>query len=478
MNCKRIIAGQRRFGRQEYDAAIVMMVNSAGRGIRGTGTNVSGSREGGLIDWADDVMPERKLHYAWIVAAVTFLVLLVTAGVRATPGVLMVPLEGEFGWSRAAISGAVAINIALFGLIGPFAAAVIDRWGLRRVVLAAVALLCASVALTTAMRTQWQLTLLWGILVGTGTGVTSMVLAAIVANRWFDERRGLVMGILSAANATGQLVFLPLLASLAGQRGWRAAAFTVSAAAALLFVLVAVFMRDRPEDLGLAPYGRRPGGVATAASALAPIAALRVALGKPAFWILAGTFFICGASTNGLIGTHLIPACHDYGISEVRAAGLLAVMGIFDILGTTASGWLTDRFSSRLLLCGYYTLRGVSLLFLPMTLMNGGAQGLGWFAIFYGLDWVATVPPTVRLTSESFGRENTGVVYGWISASHQLGASMAAFSAGTIRTMMGDYRMAFWIAGVLCVAAGLSFITIGRRTLVPVRIAAPEPMSA
>jgi sugar phosphate permease len=423
-------------------------------------------------------MPKRQLHYAWIVAAVTFLVLLVTAGIRATPGVLMVPLETEFGWSRAAISGAVAINIALFGLIGPFAASVIDRWGLRRIVLAAVALLCASVVLTTFMRAQWQLTLLWGILVGTGTGVTSMVLAAIVANRWFDERRGLVMGMLSAANATGQLVFLPLLASLVEQRGWRAAALAVASAAALLFVIVAVFMRDRPEDLGLARYGQRPGSAGPAPSPLAPIAALRFALGKPAFWILAGTFFICGASTNGLIGTHLIPACHDYGISEVRAAGLLAMMGIFDILGTTASGWLTDRVSSRLLLCAYYVLRGVSLLFLPMTLVNGGAQGLGWFAIFYGLDWVATVPPTVRLTSESFGRENTGVVYGWISASHQLGASMAAFGAGTIRTMMGDYRMAFWIAGALCIAAGFSFVTVGRRALLPGRIAPPEALPA
>ena len=423
-------------------------------------------------------MPKRPLHYAWIVAAVTFLVLLVTAGIRATPGVLMVPLETEFGWSRAAISGAVAINIALFGLIGPFAASVIDRWGLRRVVLAAVALLCASVVLTTLMRAQWQLTLLWGILVGTGTGVTSMVLAAIVANRWFDERRGLVMGMLSAANATGQLVFLPLLASLVEQRGWRAAALAVASAAALLFVIVAVFMRDRPEDLGLARYGQRPGSAGPAPSPLAPIAALSFALGQPAFWILAGTFFICGASTNGLIGTHLIPACHDYGISEVRAAGLLAMMGIFDILGTTASGWLTDRVSSRLLLCAYYVLRGVSLLFLPMTLVNGGAQGLGFFAIFYGLDWVATVPPTVRLTSESFGRENTGVVYGWISASHQLGASMAAFGAGTIRTMMGDYQMAFWIAGALCIAAGFSFVTIGRRALLPGRIAPSEALPA
>jgi sugar phosphate permease len=406
----------------------------------------------------------RRLHYGWIVAASTFLVLLVTAGIRATPGVLMVPLESEFGWNRAAISAAIAINIALFGIIGPFAASVMDRWGLRRVVLAAVALLGASVALTTRMQAQWHLMLLWGVLVGSGTGVTSMVLAAIVASRWFDERRGLVMGALSAANATGQLVFLPLLASLVEHRGWRAAAFAVAIAAAIVFVVAALFLRDRPEDLGLAPYGRSPHHSGPPAPALAPLAALRLATGRPAFWLLAGTFFVCGASTNGLVGTHLIPACHDYGISEVRAAGLLAMMGIFDIVGTTASGWLTDRYSSRHLLCAYYVLRGISLLYLPMTLA-AGAAGLGWFAMFYGLDWVATVPPTVRLTSDTFGRENTGVIYGWIGASHQLGASMAALGAGTIRTLLGDYRGAFWIAGTLCMIAGLAFVTIGRRTL-------------
>jgi sugar phosphate permease len=406
-----------------------------------------------------------RLHYAWIVALVTFGVLLVTAGVRATPGVLMISLEGEFGWSRTVISAAVAINIALFGLIGPFAASVMDRWGLRRVVLGAVALLAVSVALTTRMQNQWQFTLLWGVLVGTGTGVTSMVLAAIVASRWFDERRGLVLGILSAANATGQLVFLPLLASLVAAQGWRAAALLVAGAAAVVFAIVFFFMRDRPEDLGLLPYGRTHAVGDSSARAMAPLEALRHAVHSRAFWILAGTFFVCGASTNGLIGTHLIAACHDYGIAEVRSAQLLAMMGIFDIIGTTASGWLTDRYSPRHLLFGYYTLRGISLLFLPFTLQEG-AGGLAWFAVFYGLDWIATVPPTVRLTNEAFGRENTGVIYGWIGASHQLGASMAAFGAGAIRTMLGDYQLAFWIAGLLCVLAGLSFLTIGRRSFV------------
>ena len=408
-----------------------------------------------------------RLHYGWIVALVTFVVLLVTAGIRATPGVLMISLEGEFGWSRTVISAAVAINIALFGLIGPFAASVMDRWGLRRVVLGAVVLLALSVALTTRMQNQWQFTLLWGVLVGTGTGVTSMVLAAIVASRWFDARRGLVLGILSAANATGQLVFLPLLASLIATQGWRAAALLVAGAAGVVCVIVFFFMRDRPEDLGLLPYGHNYApGDASPGRAMAPIEALRHAVHSRAFWILAGTFFVCGASTNGLIGTHLIAACHDYGIAEIRSAQLLAMMGIFDIIGTTGSGWLTDRYSARHLLFGYYTLRGISLLFLPFTLQEGGG-GLAWFAVFYGLDWIATVPPTVRLTNEAFGRVNTGVIYGWIGASHQLGASMAAFGAGAIRTTLGDYQLAFWIAGLLCVFAGLSFLTIGRRSFVP-----------
>jgi sugar phosphate permease len=405
----------------------------------------------------------RRLHYAWVVAAVTFLVLLVTAGVRATPGILMVPLEAEFGWTRAAISGAVAINIALFGLIGPFAASWMDRWGLRRLVLCALGLLACAVTLTTQMTMQWQLTLLWGVLVGSGTGVTAMVLAAVVANRWFDEQRGLVLGALAAANATGQLIFLPVLARLVVSAGWRSAALAVAAGAAVVFVIVFVFMRDRPEDLGIKPYGWSADSPRRRAAPLAPLAALSAGSRNPAFWVLAGSFFICGASTNGLIGTHLIPACHDYGIGEVRAAGLLALMGVFDLVGTTASGWLTDRVDSRYLLCAYYGLRGVSLLFLPYTLAHG-ANSLNWFAVFYGLDWIATVPPTVRLTADVFGRENSGVIYGWIGAAHQLGASLAALGAGTIRTELGDYRTAFWGAGILCFLAALAFV-LGNRAL-------------
>ena len=405
-------------------------------------------------------MKQRKagLHYAWVIAAVTFFVLLVTAAVRATPGVLMVPLESEFGWTSAAISAAIAINIALFGLIGPFAASLMDRWGLKRLVLSALALLVIAVSLTTFMTAQWQLVLLWGVGVGAATGVTAMVLAVVVTDRWFETQRGVVLGSLSAANATGQLLFLPLLARFIESSGWRSAVWIVAGAAALVFCLVLFLLRDQPQDVGLKPFGWQQGrSERQQRRSLPPIAALRLALRSPAFWVLGGSFAICGASTNGLVGTHLIPACHDFGISEIHAANLLALMGVFDIIGTTASGWLTDRVSSRYLLFTYYVLRGLSLIFLPGILAIGGSK-LYWFAVFYGLDWIATVPPTVRLTADAFGKENTGVIYGWIGACHQLGASLAALAAGTMRTALGNYRLSFWLVGAICFATAFAFL--------------------
>ena len=407
-----------------------------------------------------------RVHYAWIVAAVTFLVLLVSAGIRATPGVLMVPLESEFGWSSAAISFAIAINLILFGLIGPFAAGLMERWGLRPVVAGAMLLLAIATAVSSLMQSQGQLILLWGFCVGTGTGFTAIVLAAVVANRWFERYRGLVLGLLTASNATGQLLFLPVLARLLEIYGWRSVSLFIAGCAWLMALVVLALMRNRPSDLGLlrfgepladSPVGTIPAAASPAAPPLRPLKALAVARRSPAFWVLAGTFFICGASTNGLIGTHLIPACNDYGIPEVRAAGLLAMMGIFDIAGTTVSGWLTDRYSSRHLLFAYYALRGLSLLLLPYSLQQGGSE-LRWFAVFYGLDWVATVPPTVRLTADLFGRQNAGVIFGWIAAAHQLGAALAAFGSGAIRTVEGDYRPAFLISGFICFLAGLSFL--------------------
>lgn len=402
---------------------------------------------------------QSRFHYAWVVAGVTFLVLLATAGVRATPAVLIIPLEHEFGWTRAAISVAIAVNIALFGLIGPFAASLMSRYGIRRIVLCALALLSSGVALASTIHTQWQLILFWGILVGSGTGVTALVLAAIVVNRWFEQRRGLVLGLLSAANATGQLVFLPVLARVVNSHGWRGATYVVSGSAAVVFVIVFFLLKNNPSDVGLLPYGATVSVPDSQQNiAQSPVRGLLWAARSREFWILSGSFFVCGASTNGLIGTHLIPACMDHGIPEVTAAGLLAAMGIFDLLGTTASGWLTDKFSSRMLLFWYYVLRGVSLLFLPWAL-SGQHIWLSGFAVFYGLDWIATVPPTVRLTANTFGKENVGVVYGWIGAAHQLGASAAALSAGTIRTYLGDYRDAFWLSGGLCLVVAMLLVS-------------------
>jgi MFS family permease len=432
-----------------------------------------------------------RLYYGWIVAGVTFLTLLAAAGVRSTPGVLIIPLEHEFGWNREVVSAAVSIGLLLYGFSGPFAAALMDRFGVRRIMAGSLALVATGVGLTTVMRASWQLDLLWGVVVGLGTGSMAMTLGAYVATRWFVERRGLVMGMFSASSATGQLIFLPLLASLVVVHGWRSATMTVSAVALGIIPLALLLMRNEPAEIGLRPYGAPPepisGGDAGASRGLvsrerddggpaappinpaaAAVRALTDSIKVRDFWLLAGSFFICGASTNGLIGTHLIPASMEHGIPEVAAAGLLATIGVFDLFGTIFSGWLTDRWDSRYLLCWYYGLRGLSLLFLPYALDTRSAS-LATFVVFYGLDWVATVPPTVRLAADVFGKRRVGVVFGWIFASHQMGAALAAFGAGALRTWFGTYQGAFMGAGLLClIASGLVMrITPASRDVVP-----------
>ena len=415
-----------------------------------------------------------RVHYAWIVAGVTFLILLVAAAIRATPGVLIVPLEQTFGWSRATISFAVSVNLLLYGLCGPFAASLMERFGVRRVTVLSLCAVTVGVALTTVMRSPWQLVLLWGVVVGVGTGAMAMVLAATIANRWFVARKGLVIGILTASTATGQLLFLPLLAAVVQHVGWRAAALVVTGVALLLLPIVLLLLRDEPRDLGLRAFGDATGaaGPARSPSPAGALAALVEGSRSRDFWLLVGSFFICGLSTNGLIGTHLIPASIDHGMPEVAAASLLAVIGVFDIAGTMVSGWLTDRMDSRVLLFWYYGLRGLSLLFLPFA-FSTGYLGLFLFIVFYGLDWVATVPPTVALTADIFGKQRMGIVYGWIFASHQLGAAFAASGAGLIRTYTGHYEPAFLASGALCLlAAGLS-LSIKRRRPEPIRVAEP-----
>ncbi len=407
-----------------------------------------------------------RLHYAWIVAGVTFLTLLAAAGARATPGVILLPLGNEFQWSRATVSSIVSINIFLYGLIGPFAAALYQRFGLRRTMMAAMALLAAGYGLSTVATTYWQFVVLWGVVVGIGSGMAAAVLGAAVANRWFTQRRGLVMGLLTASTATGQLIFLPSLATVVVAHGWRGAPLVVAGATLLAIPVIWWLMRDDPSEVGLRPYGET-GQVEAAAPmtgnpAKHAIDTLIEAMRVRDFWLLAGSFFVCGASTNGLIGTHLVAAAFDCGIPEVRAASLLAVMGLFDLVGTTASGWLSDRYNCRYLLFGYYGLRGLSLLFLPSALL-GPVAGLGVFAVFYGLDWIATVPPTVKLTGEVFGREKASIVFGWVAASHQVGAAFAAYAAGALRTATGTYTLAFFSAGALCVIAALVVLPIGRK---------------
>lgn len=430
--------------------------------------------------------PRAAVHRAWPIAAVTMAALVAAAGFRSSTGALLEPLEADFGWSRATTSGAVSLNLVVYGLTAPFAAALMERFGVRRVVAASLSLVAVGSGLTLVMTEAWQLWVLWGLAVGIGTGALALVFGAIVANRWFVAHRGVVVGVFSAASSTGQLVFLPLIAHLADGPGWRWAAGLVAAFALLLAPLVWLVMRDSPRDVGETPYGAPhdwtpppPPAQQVGAGRLA-LRTLRGSARSWTFWALFLSFWICGWSTNGLIGTHFIPAAHDHGMPETTSASLLALIGVFDIAGTIASGWLTDRVDPRKLLFCYYFLRGLSLLWVDMLLGPSLHPSLFLFVLFYGLDWVATVPPTVALCRQHFGIERAGVVFGWVFAAHMVGAGVAASYAGWIRQSTGEYLLAWISAGVLClVAAGLC-VTIPRVPREP-RLPAgssPEPSAA
>jgi len=420
-----------------------------------------------ISNWLAAALSRRNIHYGWVMVGVTFLTALISAGTVGAPGVFIVPLQQEFGWSTAQISSALSIRFILFGLMAPFAAALLNRYGLRNVTLTAQLIVVSALVLSLGMTEVWQLVALWGVVIGIGTGMTALVLGATIATRWFAARRGLVVGILTASVATGQLVFLPLLASLTERYGWRLALGFVCIALGVSALAVLLAMRDRPSDVGLRPFGDEGteplpvppvnhGSITGVA-----LGTLRDASKSRAFWILFATFFVCGASTNGLVQVHLIPMCLDFGIPQVQAASLLAAMGIFDFFGTIMSGWLSDRYDNRYLLFWYYGLRGLSLLFLPFS--DFSFYGLSLFAMFYGLDWIATVPPTVRLTAQKFGPERANLVFGWIFAGHQLGAGTAAFGAGLSRTLLQSYLPAFFVAGALCVFAALIVLAISRQ---------------
>ena len=416
-------------------------------------------------------LQRRGIHYAWVIVVLTFLTGLASSAALGLPGALLQPVSREFGWGVDQVSSALAVRFALFGLMGPFSAILMERFGLRNVVVSALGLVTAGSLLALGMTQFWQLVLLWGVMLGVGSGMTALVLSAVVSNRWFETRRGLVVGMLTASSATGQLVFLPVGAWLVEHFGWRMAVLPVLVACGLVALMVFVFMRNRPADLGLAPFGAAQPGAAPAAAPpatapgfAAPFRVLREVSGSAVFWLLAGSFFICGLSTNGLIQTHFISLCGDAGLGPVPAASVLAMMGAFDLVGTVLSGWLSDRYDNRKLLAWYYGLRGLSLLWLPYSGFT--LYGLSLFAMFYGLDWIATVPPTVRLTASTFGKEKAGMVFGWIFAAHQLGAAVAAFGAGQVRTLLLTYNPALYTAGAACLVAAMMVLAVRLRPAV------------
>ena len=399
-----------------------------------------------------------RVYYGWIVVAVTAVALLVVSGVRSAPGVLIRPLEDDLGWGRSGISGAASIGLLLFGLGGPVSGALMDRVGPRRMLTLGLVLTGLSTAAGAAMTALWQMHLFWGVLGGLGTGLAGTVMGATVATRWFVARRGLVIGVFGAATSAGQLVFIPLLLWIISGFGWRAAAVMLATSALVLVPLAMFLVRDDPAAKGLEPFGGPHAIVAGPVEGTAAV--LRRAARTPDFWLLAGSFFVCGATSNGIIGTHFLAHSLDHGIAEATAAGALALMGAMNFVGTIGSGWLTDRIDPRRLLACYYVFRGCSLFILPFVT---GFPGLAIFAVLFGLDYIATVPPTVALTADLFGRRQVGAVYGWIFFAHQVGAAAAAYLGGVAREWLGDYNAAFLAAGALAILGGLLAYRVDRR---------------
>ena len=408
----------------------------------------------------------QKIHPGWIAVAVTFVTLMATAGFRSAPTVLVVPLEDAFGWSRSDISLAIAINLILFGLVSPFAAALMEKFGIRRVVMTALTTISIGAFLTIFISAPWQLIATWGVIVGIGTGSMALVFAATIANRWFVAKRGLVTGLLTAATATGQLIFLPGLSYIATTYSWKSVSITVSSFAILVVPFIFFLLREEPAEVGLLPYGAPVGWQPPAKSELSAgalaIDTLKQSSKKKDFWYLYGSFFVCGLSTSGLMGTHLIPAAHDHGMPTTVAASMLALIGIFDVIGTLFSGWLTDRYDPRKLLFFYFGTRGLSLFLLPSILFSSIHPSTLIFVIFYGLDWVATVPPTIMLCRSILGPQRASIVYGWVFTGHQIGGAIAAFGAAVLRVRLGDYAVAFYISGAMCIVTSYFVLRIAK----------------
>ncbi|MFC7785249.1 MFS transporter [Rossellomorea sp. GCM10028870] len=407
----------------------------------------------------------KRIHYSWIILTISFFSIIVAGIVRSSSGVFIEPFESEFGWDRSVISLAFAVGLFLYGISGPFMAALIEVLGLKKIMIISMGTLLSGTLLTLVMNQPWQLILIWGIIIGLGSSLFLTVLSPYIANRWFVKRRGLAVGILTASTATGQLILLPILAIIIENYTWRGAISLIIILSVTMFLIIAFFMKSSPKDIGIEPYGDEDGlqekeGDSRKNPILIAFNGLFLAVKAKEFWLLAGSFFICGLSTSGLIGTHFVSYCLSYGISLVTAASLLSFMGIFDLFGTTLSGWLSDRFDNRWLLFWYYALRGGSLVLLPFALSEGSVTLLIIFSVFYGLDWIATVPPTINISRQIFGVAKSGVIYGWIFAAHQAGAAVAAFGGGIIFNLFNSYTWAFFLAGIFCVLASLFVVLI------------------
>jgi MFS family permease len=403
-------------------------------------------------------MKPTKLYYGWVVVAITAVALILAAGVRSAPGVFVLPIQEDFpDWKRAAISFAISIGLVMYGFGGPLSGWLMDKFGPRRIVFAGLLITALSMVLSAGIQQLWQLDVLFGFLSGLGTGIVGSVLGATVANRWFLKRRGLIVGIFGAATSAGQLIFYPLLQYMVDALNWRTTSIWIAVATAVLAIPIVLLMRNSPDDIGEKPYGADDNYVSNKQTTDSNIMAK--ATRSLDFWLLTITFFVCGATSNGLIGVHFIAHAVEHGFAKDIAASTLAFMGVFNFVGTIASGWLTDRYNPRFLLAIYYTFRGVSLLLLPFI---HDYMGLAVFAILFGLDYIATVPPTVALTADTFGRRNVGVVYGWIFCAHQIGAASASWFGGAIRDTYGSYNTAFIVGGGVAIAGGILALGIRR----------------
>ncbi|WP_077212192.1 MFS transporter [Bacillus dakarensis] len=422
----------------------------------------------------------KKVHYSWFILAITFFSIIVAGIVVSSSGVFIDSFEKELGWDRSTISLAFGVCLLFYGVSGPFMAALIDVIGLKKMMMMSMVILLTGTVLTFFMTHSWQLLIIWGFIFGLGSSLLLTVISPYVANTWFEKRRGLAVGILTASMATGQLVLLPILASLIEKYSWKWAMGLISTLSFIMLLVIILFMKNKPKDVGLLPYGlqeekpessevNKENPISTAFNGL--LQAVKV----KEFWLLAGSFFICGLSTNGLIGTHFVSYCIGFGIPLVTAASYLSFMGIFNLAGTTLSGWLSDRFDSRWLLFWYYSLRGASLVLLPYALMQGSIPLLLIFTVFYGLDWAATVPPTINISRQIFGVKKSAIIYGWVFASHQAGAAVAAFGGGLVYQYFNTYTWSFMMAGVFCLLASLFVVIIKKDKTTAVT---PEVMNA